>query len=91
VHSDPNTSPVNGPQPVDKLGKVENACYHPRHAKPPFHLTFRRAKVFVDDAGIKALTECERCGQEKYIVEGQTVCEECRAHSKRKQKQKRAG
>ena len=26
-----------------------------------------------------SFTECEKCGEEKYIVEGQTVCEECKA------------
>lgn len=53
------------------------------------HLKIKRAKAFVDDAGIKVLTECDRCGKEKYIVEGQKVCDEWGAHSKRKRK--RAG
>jgi hypothetical protein len=43
--------------------------------KPPPHLRVQRAKTIVDDAGIKVLTECERCGLEKYIMEGQTVCD----------------
>jgi hypothetical protein len=36
--------------------------------------------AFVDDAGLKRLTECESCGEEKYVVEGQTACDECRSH-----------
>jgi hypothetical protein len=47
--------------------------------KPPPNLKVQRAKTIVDDTGIKILTECERCGLEKYIVERQTVCEECRS------------
>jgi hypothetical protein len=47
------------------------------YQSPP-HLKVKRAKVFVDDAGIRVLTECKRFGKEKYIVEGQTVCDECR-------------
>jgi len=47
--------------------------------KHPPHLKIQRAKAFVDDTGRKVLTECDSCGEEKYIVEGQTVCDECRA------------
>jgi hypothetical protein len=47
--------------------------------KPPHNLKIKRAKAIVDDAGIKVLTECESCGKEEYILEGQAVCEECRA------------
>jgi hypothetical protein len=54
--------------------------------KPPPHLKIKRAKTIVDDAGVKVLTECERCGLEKYIVEGKTVCDECRARAKSKRK-----
>jgi hypothetical protein len=54
--------------------------------KPPPHLKVQRAKAFVDDAGVKVLAKCEGCGREKYIVEGQKVCEECRARPKRKRK-----
>ena len=57
--------------------------------KPPPRLKIERARVVVDDAGLKRLTKCESCGEEKYIVEGQTVCDECRARSNRKRK--RAG
>ena len=53
--------------------------------RPP-HLKIQRAKIFVDDAGVKVLTECSSCGKEKYIIEGQTVCEECRSKRKRKAK-----
>jgi hypothetical protein len=38
--------------------------------KPPPHLKVQRAKTIVDDTGIKVLVECEKCGKEKYIVEG---------------------
>jgi hypothetical protein len=44
----------------------------------------QRAKVIVTDAGVKRLTECESCGEEKYIAEGETVCDECKARPKRK-------
>ena len=52
--------------------------------KPPPRLKVQRAKVIVTDAGVKRLTECESCGEEKYIAEGQTVCDECKARPKRK-------
>jgi hypothetical protein len=48
--------------------------------KPPPRLKVQRAKVIVTDAGVKRLTECELCGKEKHIAEGQTVCDECRSH-----------
>jgi hypothetical protein len=48
--------------------------------KPPPHLKIKRARVVVDDTGVKRLTECESCGEGKYIVEGQTVCDECKSH-----------
>ena len=41
-------------------------------------------ETIVDHAGIKVLTECDRCGEEKYIVEGETICEECKDRPKRK-------
>jgi Zn finger protein HypA/HybF involved in hydrogenase expression len=47
--------------------------------KPPPHLKVQRAKVIVTDAGVKHLAECESCGEEKYITEGQTVCDECKS------------
>jgi hypothetical protein len=47
--------------------------------KPPPHLKIQRAKTIVDDTGVMVLTECERCGKEKYIVEGQMICDECRS------------
>ena len=50
--------------------------------EPPPHLRVQRAKTIVDHAGIKILIECESCGKEKYIVEGQTICVECKARSK---------
>ena len=46
--------------------------------KPPPHLKIKRAKAIVDDTGRKVLTPCGLCGEGKYIVEGQTVCDECR-------------
>jgi hypothetical protein len=45
--------------------------------KPPPGLKIKRAKVVVDDAGVKRLGGCESCGEEKYIIEGQVVCDEC--------------
>jgi hypothetical protein len=54
--------------------------------KQPPHVKIQRAKVIVDDTGIKRLTECELCGKEKHIAEGQTVCDECRSKPKRKSK-----
>jgi hypothetical protein len=41
--------------------------------KPPPHLKVNRAKVIVDDAGVKHLTVCESRGEEKYIAESETV------------------
>jgi hypothetical protein len=48
--------------------------------KPPPRLKVQRAKVIVTDAGVKHLTECESCGEGKYIAEGESVCDECRLH-----------
>jgi hypothetical protein len=47
--------------------------------KPPPHIKIRRAKAIVDDAGRKVLAECVSCGKYRYIVEGRTVCDECRS------------
>ena len=52
--------------------------------KPPPYLKIKRARVVVDDAGLKRLTECESCGEGKYIVEDEKVCDECKARPKRK-------
>ena len=54
--------------------------------KPPPHLKIQRAKAYVDDAGRKVLTPCGLCGEGKYIAEGESVCDECRARPKRKRK-----
>jgi Zn finger protein HypA/HybF involved in hydrogenase expression len=56
------------------------ACYIRAVPKPPPRLKVQRAKVIVTDAGVKRLTECESCGEEKYIAEGESVCDECRSH-----------
>jgi Zn finger protein HypA/HybF involved in hydrogenase expression len=56
------------------------ACYIRAVPKPPPRLKVQRAKVIVTDAGVKRLTVCESCGEEKYIAEGQTVCDECKSH-----------
>jgi Zn finger protein HypA/HybF involved in hydrogenase expression len=70
------------------------ACYSRRVVpKPPSHLKIERARVVVDDAGLKRLTECESCDEEKYIAEGESVCDECKSHggkvrAKRKRKPK---
>jgi hypothetical protein len=63
---------------------LAEACYIRAVPKPPPRLKVQRAKVIVTDAGVKRLTECESCGEEKYIAEGQTVCDECKARPKRK-------
>jgi len=47
--------------------------------KPPPRLKVQRAKVIVTDAGVERLTECESCSEEKYIAEGETVCNECKS------------
>jgi hypothetical protein len=64
-----------------------------RGAEASTALKVQRAKVIVTDAGVKRLTVCESCGEEKYIAEGQTVCDECTSHGgkirvKRKRKSK---
>jgi hypothetical protein len=61
--------------------------------KPPPRLKVQRAKVIVTDAGVKRLSECESCGEEKYIAEGEGVCDECKSYGglvlvKRKRKPK---
>ena len=61
--------------------------------KPPPYLKIKRARVVVDDTGVKRLTECESCGEEKYIAEDENVCDECKSHggkirAKRKRKLK---
>jgi len=47
--------------------------------KPPPHLKIKRAKVIVDDEGQKFLTQCDSCGEENYIVEGEKVRDEYRS------------
>jgi hypothetical protein len=63
--------------PVHGLAK---ACYIRRRAEAPPRLKIKRAKVVVNDAGVTRLTVCESCGEEKYIAEGETVCDECKSH-----------
>jgi hypothetical protein len=66
--------------PLQRVGKqcsVIGCTLSHTVPKPPSHLKIRRAKTVVDDAGVKVLTKCERCSEEKYIVEVETVCEEC--------------
>jgi hypothetical protein len=65
---------------ADALGMIVSA----HRAEGPAHLKIKRAKVIVDDTGRKVLTKCESCGKEKYIIEGQTTCDECRARRRRK-------
>jgi len=72
---------------MSRLGYIRAVPKHPSQLK------IKRAKVIVDGAGQKFLTLCESCDEEKYIVEGQTVCDECRSHggkirAKRKRKLK---
>jgi len=51
--------------------------------KPPPRLKVQRAKVIVTDAGVKRLTVCESRDEEKYIPEGESVCDECKSHGGR--------
>jgi len=72
---------------MSRLGYIRAVPKHPSQLK------IKRAKVIVDGAGQKFLTLSESCDEEKYIVEGQTVCDECRSHGgkirgKRKRKEK---
>jgi hypothetical protein len=57
--------------------------------KHPSHIRIQPAKAFVDDSGRMVLIECESCGQEKYLAERQTVCEECRSKRRPKKSQAR--
>ena len=57
------------------------ACYIRAAPKHPPRLKIKRARVVVNDAGVKRLTECESCGEEKYISETEMVCDECKSHS----------
>jgi len=72
---------------MSRLGYIRAVPKHPSQLK------IKRAKVIVDGAGQKFLTLCESFDEEKYIVEGQTVCDECKSHGgkirgKRKRKEK---
>jgi hypothetical protein len=59
------------------------ACYIRAVPKPPPRLKIKRARVVVDDAGLKRLSVCQSCGEEKYVLEGETVCDKCKAHGGR--------
>jgi hypothetical protein len=72
---------------------AQAACYIRAVPKPPSRLKVQRAKVIVTDAGVKRFAECASCGEEKYIAEGESVCDERRSHGglvleKRKRKPK---
>jgi len=47
---------------MSRLGYIRAVPKHPPHLK------VQRAKVIVTDAGVKRLTECESCAEEKYMV-----------------------
>ena len=66
----------------------QSAWLHSRRAEASAPPEIKRARVVVDNAGVKRLALCESCGEEKYIAEGHTVCEECRAHRRRRRKAK---
>jgi hypothetical protein len=51
-------------------------------AHPPYPKTSAQRLLLT----VKVLTECASCGEEKYIAEGQTTCEERRSKRKRKVK-----
>ncbi len=60
------------------------ACYSRRAVPtPPPRLKIKRAKVVVNDAGVKRFTACESCGEEKYIAEGEGVCDECKSQGRK--------
>jgi hypothetical protein len=62
-----------------------------REPTPP-RLKVQRAKVIVTEAGVKRLIVCESCNEEKYIAEGESVCDECESHGgKVRGKRKRKG
>jgi hypothetical protein len=60
------------------------SCYIRAMPKSPPRLKVQRAKVIVTDTAVKRLIVCESCGQEKYIAEGESVCDECKARPRRK-------
>jgi len=49
--------------------------------RPP-HVESRRAVAIVDAEGRKFLAVCVRCYQQKYILDGYTVCADCRPKRK---------
>jgi hypothetical protein len=58
--------------------------------KHPPRLKVQHAKVIVTDAGVKRLTVCESCCEGKHILEGDSICGECRSRgSKIRAKRKR--
>jgi hypothetical protein len=65
--------------PASPLYRAQ-ACYIRAVPKPPPRFKVQRAKVIVTDADVKRLTVCESCGEEKYIAEGEGVCDECKSH-----------
>jgi hypothetical protein len=69
-------TPAHRPRPIHGLAV---ACYIRAVPKPPPNLNIKRARVVVDNVGVKRLTVCESCGEEKYIAEGETVCDECKS------------
>jgi hypothetical protein len=59
------------------------ACYNMKTmASHPPRGKVRRAKVVYDKA-TRILTVCELCGMDVYLLEGQTVCSECRGKNRR--------
>ena len=50
----------------------------------PARLKIRRAKVIVDNEGQKFLTVCEICGMDVYLLEGHSVCTECKSKGRKR-------
>jgi rRNA maturation endonuclease Nob1 len=45
--------------------------------KLPPHIKIQRAKAFIKDGIERFLKRCEKCGNETYLAENQTLCEAC--------------
>jgi hypothetical protein len=52
----------------------------------PPHLKAKRDRRIMIDGVRKDLRVCASCHDENYIVEGQTVCEECKSKRRKRRK-----
>jgi hypothetical protein len=60
----------------------------PKHSP---HLKIQRAKAIVDNEGQKFLSVCDLCGKEAYLIEDQTLCDECSGKRSRPQRRSPKG